>query len=120
MSGRPLIGITSYVQPVRWGVWETEAALVPLAYARGVEHAGGRPLVVPPSADGIEETLDVLDGVILSGGEDVDPAQYGAEQHPETSGVSPDRDRAELALLRAALERDMPVLAVCRGSQVLN
>jgi gamma-glutamyl-gamma-aminobutyrate hydrolase PuuD len=87
---------------------------------RAVEVSGGRPLLVPPSADGIEETLDAVDGLVFSGGEDLDPGAYGAEPHPETSGVSPERDGAELALLRAALERDMPVLAVCRGSQVLN
>jgi putative glutamine amidotransferase len=117
---RPLVGITSYVTRVRWGVWNTEAALVPLVYARAVEHAGGRPLLIPPSEDGLDETLDALDGVIFSGGEDIDPAQYGAAPHPQTTGVHPDRDRAELTLLNAALERDMPVLAVCRGSQVLN
>jgi putative glutamine amidotransferase len=120
MASRPLIGITSYVQRVRWGVWDTDAALVPLAYSRAVDRAGGRPLVVPPSVDGVEETLDAVDGLIFSGGEDLDPQHYGADAHPETAGVSPERDRAELALLRGALERDMPVLAVCRGSQVLN
>jgi putative glutamine amidotransferase len=120
MSSQPLIGITSYVQRVRWGVWDTEAALVPLVYVRAVEKAGGRALVVPPADGGVEETLDALDGVIFSGGEDIDPETYGADPHPETTGVSPERDRAEVALLRAALDRDMPVLAVCRGSQVLN
>jgi putative glutamine amidotransferase len=120
MSPRPVIGITSYVQRVSWGVWDLDAALVPLVYARAVEEAGGRPLVVPPANDGVEETLDALDAVIFSGGEDIDPETYGADPHPETTGVSPERDRAELALLSAALERDMPVLAVCRGSQVLN
>jgi putative glutamine amidotransferase len=117
---RPLIGITSYADRVRWGVWDTPAALAPMVYVQAVEHAGGRPLVVPPSEDGVDETLDVLDGLVLSGGEDVDPAQYGAEPHPETRGTRPDRDRAELALLEGALARDMPVLAICRGSQVLN
>jgi putative glutamine amidotransferase len=77
-------------------------------------------LLVPPSEDGIEETLDALDGLLFSGGADIDPELYGAERHPETDGIRSDRDRAELALLQAALERDMPVLAVCRGSQVLN
>ena len=120
MAGRPLIGITSYVQRVQWGVWDADAALVPLVYTRAIERAGGRPLLLPPSDDGVDETLDALDGLVFSGGEDLDPASYGAELHPETFGVSPGRDKAELALLRAALERDMPVLAVCRGSQVLN
>ncbi len=118
---RPVIGITSYAEPrVRWGVWEVPAALIPLAYVEAVARAGGRALVVPPSADGVEETLDALDGLLFSGGSDLDPELYGAEAHPETNGVRPDRDRAEVALLEAALARDMPVLAVCRGSQVLN
>ena len=117
---KPVIGITSYLEPARWGVWETDAALVPASYVRSVERAGGRPLLVPPSRDGIDETLDALDGLLFSGGADLDPASYGAEAHPETVAVRPDRDAAELALLEAALARDMPVLAVCRGSQVLN
>ena len=117
---RPIVGITSYAEEARWGVWEAPAALLPLAYVDAVEAAGGRALLVPPSAGGVEETLDVLDGLILSGGADLDPASYGAEAHPETSDVRPERDSAELALLEAALARDLPVLAVCRGSQVLN
>jgi putative glutamine amidotransferase len=117
---RPLVGITTYITPARFGGWEEESALVPADYTRAVERAGGRPLLVPPSEDGVEETLDVLDAVIFSGGSDVDPTAYGQDPHPETTGVEEDRDRAELALLQAALARDMPVLAVCRGSQVLN
>jgi putative glutamine amidotransferase len=117
---RPLVGITSYAEDARWGVWELPAALVPLAYVRAVERAGGRPLVVPPSAEAVEETLDALHGLVLSGGADLDPASYGAEPHAETDGVRPERDGAELALLEAALARDLPVLAVCRGSQILN
>ena len=117
---RPLVGITTYVTLARFGAWEEDTALVPADYVRAVEHAGGRPLLVPPSDDGIEETLDVLDGLIFSGGSDLDPASYGQEAHPATKGVVEERDRAELALLQAALARDLPVLAVCRGSQVLN
>ena len=117
---RPVIGITSYAEEVTWGAWVEPAALVPLAYVRAIEKAGGRPLVVPPSEEAIEETLAVLDGILFSGGSDLDPELYGAELHSETTGVREDRDRAEMALLTAALERDLPVLAVCRGSQVLN
>jgi putative glutamine amidotransferase len=117
---RPVIGITTYVTPARWSYWELETALVPAAYVQAVERAGGRPLLVPPSGDGVEETLDALDGVVFSGGSDLDPELYGQDLHPETFGVVRDRDRAELALLQGALERDMPVLAICRGSQVLN
>ncbi len=117
---RPVVGITTYLTPARFGVWELESALVPSDYVRAVERAGGRPLLVPPSEDGLEETLDALDGLLFSGGSDLDPDTYGQDAHPETTGIVPERDRAELALLQAALERDMPVLAVCRGSQVLN
>ncbi len=117
---KPVVGITSYAEEVTWGAWVEQAALVPLSYVRAIERAGGRPLVIPPSEGGIEETLAVLDGILFSGGSDLDPALYDAEAHPETQGVHEARDRAEMALLAAALERDMPVLAVCRGSQVLN
>jgi putative glutamine amidotransferase len=117
---RPLIGITTYVEEASWSHWQAPAALIPFAYVRAVERAGGRALLVPPDDDGVEETLDALDGLILSGGNDVDPAAYGAEPHAATGGVRPERDRGELALLEGALARDMPVLAVCRGSQILN
>ncbi len=117
---RPLVGITTYVEEASWGHWRLDAALIPLMYVEALERAGGRPLLVPPSEDGVEETLDALDGLLLSGGNDLDPESYGAEAHPATSGTKPERDRAELALLEGALARDMPVLAVCRGSQVLN
>ncbi len=117
---RPVVGITTYLTEARWGAWELETALVPAAYVHAIERAGGRPLLVPPSEDGIEETLGALDGLLLSGGSDLDPDLYGQAAHPETKGVVAGRDRAELALLRAALELDLPVLAICRGSQVLN
>jgi gamma-glutamyl-gamma-aminobutyrate hydrolase PuuD len=117
---RPVLGITTYLTRARWGYWDVEAALVPAAYVRAIERAGGRPLLVPPSADGVEETLDAVDGLLFSGGSDLDPELYDQEPHDETFGVVPERDRAELALLEAALVRDMPVLAVCRGSQVFN
>jgi gamma-glutamyl-gamma-aminobutyrate hydrolase PuuD len=76
--------------------------------------------VVPPSTEGIDETLDALDGIIFSGGSDLDPALYGAERHAETAGTSRERDRAERALMKAALERGVPILAICRGMQLLN
>jgi putative glutamine amidotransferase len=120
VARRPVIGITTYLTLARFGVWEDDAALIPAAYVRAVEAAGGRALLVPPSMEGIDETLDALDGLLFSGGSDLDPEIYGQEAHAETDGVVPERERGEIALLQAALERDMPVLAVCRGSQVLN
>jgi gamma-glutamyl-gamma-aminobutyrate hydrolase PuuD len=117
---KPLIGITTYVEPASWGHWNVEAALVPYDYVRAVERAGGRAVLVPPDDDGIEEVLDALDGLVFSGGNDMAPGSYGAETDPATNGTNPDRDRGELALLTAALERDLPVLAICRGVEVLN
>jgi putative glutamine amidotransferase len=117
---RPIIGITSYAEEAHWGVWEAPAALIPLAYVQAIEAAGGRPLVVPPCPEAVDETLDALDALLFSGGADLDPASYGADAHPATNDVRPDRDECELTLLEAALARDMPLLAVCRGSQVLN
>lgn len=117
---RPIVGITTYVEPAKWGPWSLDAALIPYAYVEAVERAGARALLVPPSEEGVEETLDALDGLLLSGGADLDPQTYGADAHPATNGLRPDRDRSEFALLEGALARDLPVLAVCRGIQVLN
>jgi putative glutamine amidotransferase len=117
---RPVIGITTYVTPAAWGYWELEAALIPADYVHAVERAGGRPMLIPPSTEGVDETLDAVDAIIFSGGSDLDPATYGEQPHPETFGVHRERDDAELALLTRALERDMPVLGICRGIQVLN
>ena len=117
---RPVVGITTYVEPASWGHWELEAALIPYNYVQALERAGATALLVPPAEEGVEETLDALDGLVLSGGADLDPVSYGADAHAETTGTRPARDRAELALLEGALARDLPVLAICRGSQVLN
>ena len=120
-AGRPLVGITTYAtEEVSWGDWTAPAALIPMNYVLAVERSGGRPLLVPPSEDGVDETLAVLDALLFAGGEDLAPETYGAERHAETVGVTPARDHAEMALLGRALEWDMPMLAVCRGSQILN
>ena len=118
-SSRPIVGITTYLVPAAWGAWNMEAALVPADYVRGVLRAGGAPMLVPPGAP-FDETLAVVDGLVFSGGSDLDPELYDAEAHPETQGVIRERDEFELGLMRAALERDVPMLAICRGSQVLN
>ena len=116
----PIVGITSYAENAAWGAWNVPTALVPLTYVRAVETAGGRALLVPPSERAVEQTLDALDGLVFSGGADLDPAGYDADPHPETNGIRPERDRAELTLMGAALERDMPILAVCRGMELMN
>jgi putative glutamine amidotransferase len=117
---RPVVGITTYAQEASFDAWKLPTAFIPLDYVDAVERAGGRPLLVPPSEDGINETLDALDAIVFSGGADVAPASYGANPHTETDEPQAHRDAAELALLRAALARDMPTLAICRGFQLLN
>jgi putative glutamine amidotransferase len=118
-SGAPLIGISVYCEQARWRVWEMEAIVLPRRYADRVAAAGGIPVLLPP-VPGIEDALGGLDGLLLSGGGDIDPARYGAEPGPETGNVREDRDSAELALLGAAMELRLPVLGICRGLQVIN
>lgn len=117
--GKPVVGITTYLTPAAWGAWHLDAALVPASYVRSVVRAGGVPLLVPPGA-AHEETLDSVDGLIFSGGSDLDPELYGEQAHRETNGWVRERDDFELGLMQAALARDVPLLAICRGSQVLN
>jgi putative glutamine amidotransferase len=116
---RPVVGITTYLTRAAFVAWELDAALVPADYVRAVTRAGGVPLLVPPGA-GVAETVDSVDGLIFSGGSDLDPELYGSEAHAETLGVVRERDDFELGLMQEALARDMPILAICRGSQVLN
>ena len=121
----PVIGITAYVEPASWRVWrDMPAALVPMTYVHHVRAAGGLPVVLPPArsdpgADVIDSMLGLLDGLLLVGGPDVDPARYGEEAHPSVERPRPDRDATELALVQRARERDLPVLGVCRGMEVI-
>jgi len=120
---RPRIGICTAVERARWSVWDTEAFLLARSYVDAVHRAGGLALMLPPDpalAEAPDEALDVLDGLILAGGADVDPASYGAAPHPETGPTRPDRDAVELALAARALERDVPLLGICRGMQLMN
>jgi len=121
-SGPPIIGVTTYRATAAWGAWHREAAVLPTAYVDHVGRSGGVPVLLPP-ADGTpspEATVAALDGLVLVGGADVDPARYHQEPGPHTIGVDPRRDAHELGLLAAALDRDLPVLAICRGLQLLN
>jgi putative glutamine amidotransferase len=122
MTSRPAaphVGISAYGEPARWGPWDRPAALLPMDYPEAVAAAGGVPVLLPP-LPGIEEAVSRLDALVLSGGGDIDPAAYGAAPHPLTGRVYPGRDRAEAALLAAALAARVPVLAICRGLQIIN
>lgn len=117
----PRIGVTTYRDQARWGQWDLPADLLPADYADAVVGAGGLPLLLPPvPAELAAGAVATLDGLVVAGGPDVDPQRYGADRHPRTGPAFPGRDEWELALVRAALARDLPVLGVCRGLQVLN
>jgi putative glutamine amidotransferase len=121
---RPLVGICAAVEPASFGPWvDQPAVLLPIAYARAVQSAGGIAVMLPPdpaAAASPAELLDRLDALILGGGADLDAASHGSDPHPETTDTNPERDRFELSLAREALERDLPLLGVCRGMQVMN
>jgi putative glutamine amidotransferase len=122
---RPNIGITAATERVSYGVWEEVRAFIsPASYVRAVQRAGGRPVLLVPDPEDAEDpggVLDLIDALILTGGAgDVNPALYGEERHPETGPVQEERDAYELALARAAVERDLPTLGICRGMEVLN
>ncbi|MFI9394417.1 gamma-glutamyl-gamma-aminobutyrate hydrolase family protein [Streptomyces bauhiniae] len=122
MGGRPLIGVSTYLEAgARWGVWELEAALLPAAYPRLVSRSGGLPALLPPDDPALApEVVARLDGVVVAGGPDVDPARYGAERSPQCGPPAPKRDAWELALIEAALAAHVPLLGICRGMQLLN
>lgn len=123
MSRRPVVGICAAIERARWAAWDIEVNLSPRTYSRAVAGAGAQPLILPPTeqmADAPEEALELLDGLVVAGGSDIDPASYGAAPDERTAGARPERDAFEVALIRAALDADLPVLAVCRGMQVLN
>lgn len=115
--GRPLIGLTTYVQNARYSSFEAPSAVLPLAYVESVHASGGRAVLITTDDPG-PDVLDRIDGIVFTGGSDVEPVHYGDEPHAETKWVE-QRDRAELLLLRAALERDLPLLGVCRGFQLM-
>jgi putative glutamine amidotransferase len=116
---RPVVGITSYIEQAKWGVWDQPAVVLPYSYVRAIEAAGARAVVLPPTPDGADEAVARLDAVVFAGGADLDPALYDDAPHPSTLGTRPDRDAGELPLLAAALRADLPVLGICRGMQLL-
>jgi len=120
---RPVIGVCTYLETIRWGAWEDRAAMIPEGYVAAVQRAGGLAVLLPPDPAATEDpdtVLDLIDGLILAGGVDVDPAAYGESAHEATDAPDELRDAFELALARRALERDMPLLGICRGMQIIN
>lgn len=120
---RPVIGICAGLTRASWSVWDQDAVLLPLNYLTAIQRAGGLPLMIPPDPELVEDpdqALERLDALMLAGGVDIDPAAYRAEPHEETEEPTPERDHTEIALVRRALELDLPVLGICRGMQLIN
>jgi putative glutamine amidotransferase len=120
---RPVIGICTPLERVRFAVWDVDAFVLARSYVDAVHRAGGLALLLAPDPHLVsepDEVLDLLDGLMLAGGADIDPASYGAQPHPTTVGSVPERDAFEIALARRALERDLPLLGICRGLQIIN
>ena len=122
-DSRPIIGLCTALERARWSVWDQQATLLPRSYSAAVQAAGGLALLLPPdprAEEDADEWLDLLDGLVLAGGSDVDPGAYGDEPGPHTVHTVPERDAFEIALALRAMERDMPLLGICRGMQVMN
>jgi putative glutamine amidotransferase len=120
---RPVIGICTASERASWSVWDQPAMLLPRNYVEAVQRAHGLALMLPPDpvlASDPSEVLDLIDGLMLAGGADIDPSFYGQPAHPETVGSVPERDAFEIAVVRGAIERDLPVLGICRGMQLIN
>lgn len=120
---RPVIGICAALERAQWSVWDQQAILLPRSYVEAVQRAGGLAVMLPVDPLLSEDpgpALDLIDGLMLAGGADIDPASYGERRHSETVGTVPERDAFEIAIARAAIERGMPVLGICRGMQLIN
>src|SRR5918993_269470 len=116
----PVVGITAYVEQASWGVWDVPACVLPFRYVERVEEAGGRAVLLPPTASADDTVLDRLDGVFSAGGPDRARGLWGGAPHAATTALRPERDAAEVPLMRSALSRDLPVLGICRGMQLLS
>ena len=123
MASRPVIGVCTPLERAQWGVWDQQAALLPANYLAAIRRAGAMALLLAPDpalTAAPDEALDLIDGLMLAGGADIDPASYGAELDPATVNPVPERDAFEIAMTRAAIARGIPLLGICRGMQLLN
>jgi putative glutamine amidotransferase len=123
VSDRPVIGLTTYLEQAKTGVWDVQAAFLAKAYFEAVTRAGGIAVLLPPqpvSPEIARRVLQGLDGLIIAGGKDLNPARYGQAPHPATDEPRLDRDAWEEELIHQAINADVPFLGICRGAQLLN
>jgi putative glutamine amidotransferase len=119
--GRPIIGITGELEAARWRNWIREAVVSPVSYTRAVERAGGAPVILPPvPSDSVPSLIAKIDALVIAGGRDVDPSLYNQAPHEQTDIPDHRRDRFEILMTRAAIDADLPFLAICRGMHILN
>ena len=115
---QPVIGLTSYLEPAKWGAWDLPAALIPWNYVNKLQSAGASVVILPPDANN-HKAIARLDGLVMAGGADIEPARYGAEHQEGTDKPRTERDASELGLYRAAREANLPVFGICRGLQIM-
>ena len=115
----PVIGVTCSYREASFANWSMESAILPSTYARAIFRAGGTPVIIPPS-ENPKGLLDRIDGLVIAGGPDLDPSTHGQNPDPDTKGFCPEQDASEIILLEGAMERDMPMLGICRGMQLLS
>ena len=116
---KPIIGITCCMREAQYSDFVRHAAILPSAYVSMVDKAGGVPMIIPPAGD-MTSLLDSIDGLRVAGGPDISPANYNEEPGPMTTEFYPEQDYSEMGLIERALERDMPLLGICRGMQILS
>ncbi len=116
---KPVIGITCFVKEASYGNWTRHAAILPSAYFSMVDKAGGVPLIIPPAGD-MTVLLESIDGLIVAGGPDISPTNYGEEPGPMTTEYYPEQDFSEMGLIKGAVDMDIPLLGICRGMQILS
>ncbi|NNN20452.1 MAG: C26 family cysteine hydrolase domain-containing family, partial [Acidimicrobiales bacterium] len=133
LRSKPIIGLSTYLEVAKWSSWDTKAAIIQKKYLDTVELADARPILLPPLdsdlakganddefSEAAREVIEVVDGIVLIGGGDVDSSIYGQEPNPQRYGVSPSRDAWEISLTKACIEMDKPLLGICRGMQIIN
>lgn len=117
VGNSPVIGITCPSRPTKWANWDLDAVVLPTTYHKMVIQCGGIPLLIPPGCS--SEVMNRIDGLIISGGPDINPQIYGQNSGSYTNEIYPAQDDSEIELIKSAIDKDVPLLCICRGFQLL-